>query len=482
MRVCLVSREFSPFWGAGIGTYVSAMARAWEAEAGPKGQRHELHVLTAAHKGLDTNGPRLFPGVRFHAATPLAAPSERESCRFPFQRRALEVFRTLEPLHERVRFDYIEFADYWAEGYFALRGKRRLGKFQGVTLGVRLHTPSVLCRELDQWPAFTDEQATLEHMEVECIRDADVLLSPSESLLGWSREQRAGDEAGGAAPAGDQPAFVVPYPFDVKGFATAAGGMRVRADPDAAPPTQSAGAPEPMEILYFGRLERRKGVEHLVDAGRRVIDSALNVRVRLVGADTDSGPGGKSMLAHLKRQVYAYRPGAFVFEGPRPREALGSLIRHATVCCFPSLWENFPNACLEAMALRGCVLGSDCGGMAEIIEDGVSGVLFQGGNATNLTSTLRRVLVEPELRATVSANAPKRVHALCEPGRVLEATVAAIERARAGPRVADRFDAGRRGAAMQIPVPFVRASDAGRSGLVTRALASVLRGIRGSGE
>ena len=49
-------------------------------------------------------------------------------------------------------------------------------------------------------------------------------------------------------------------------------------------------------------------------------------------------------------------------------------------------------------------------------------------------------------------------------------------------RVADRFDPGKRGAAMQIPMPFVKASESGTGGLVTKALASVLRGIRGSGE
>ncbi len=462
MRVCLVSREFAPFWGAGIGTYAAAMARAWAAGG------HEVHVLSPAHRGLEATGPRLFPGVRFHARQATLGPSELKQCGWPFQRHALEILRTLESLHERYQFQYIEFPEYWGEGYFALKGKRRLGKFQGVVLGVRLHTPSVLCRELNQSPALSDEQATLEHMEAESIRDADVLLSPSKAMLDWIDQHAEARQ--------DQPASVVPYPFDVREFATLAGGMRKPPEPFDDP----ADRDKPREILYFGRLERRKGVETLVDAVKRLLDSAINVRCRFIGNDTDSGPGGASMLSHLRARFHNYRAESFSFEPAIGREELGAPIRHATVVCLPSLWENYPNACLEAMSLRACVLASDAGGMGEVVEDGVSGVLFQGGNATNLTATLRRVLADAELRATCAANAPKRVAKVCEPGKILAATLEAIEAARAGPRVADRFDPGKKAGALAIPVPRIRASDVdSRGGLMGRAVVSVFRALRG---
>src|ERR1043165_585549 len=117
MRVCLVTREFSPFWGAGIGTYAAAMARAWVSGGG-----HEVHVLTAPHKGLETNAPRLYPGVTFHTLGPIAA-SEAAQCKYPFHQYALQVFRTFDALHEKHLFEYVEFPDYWGEGYFVLRAK-----------------------------------------------------------------------------------------------------------------------------------------------------------------------------------------------------------------------------------------------------------------------------------------------------------------------------------------------------------------------
>ncbi|MFM9995057.1 MAG: glycosyltransferase family 4 protein [Phycisphaerales bacterium] len=462
MRVCLVSREIAPFWGAGIGTYAAAILRAFAAEG------HEVHALTPEHRNLHVLAPKLFPGVKFHPRRAMLGPSELKACVWPFQRHALETFRTLEALHERYSYHYVEFPEYWGEGYFVLRSKRRLGKFQGVAIGVRLHTPSIMCRELNQSPELTDEQATLEHMEASSIADADLLVSPSKSLLD--------KVASRMEPAKDQPAFVVPYPFSVKEFGTAAGGMR-RPPPSHDDPAQRDAT---KTILYFGRLERRKGVETLVDSLRRLLDSAINVRCRLIGADTNSGPAGGSMLAHLKTRLHNYRPETFSFEPAVTREELGDPIRKADVVCLPSLWENFPNACLEAMSLRACVLASDAGGMSEVVEDGVSGVLFQGGNTTNLTATLRRVLSDAELRATCATNAPRRIATLCDPGKVLAATIAAVETARAGPRVADRFDPGKHGAALTIPVPTVRASDVdAKGGLMTRAMVSVLRGLRG---
>ncbi len=64
MRICLVSHEFAPFHGAGIGTYASLMAAAWA------GAGHEVHVLTGAHPGVLEDGPRMRPGVRFHMVDP----------------------------------------------------------------------------------------------------------------------------------------------------------------------------------------------------------------------------------------------------------------------------------------------------------------------------------------------------------------------------------------------------------------------------
>ncbi len=486
-----------PYWGAGIGAYAASMARAWDAAG------HEVHLLTADHEALRAEGLRnaaaRFPGVTIHVCGSLQSESDRASCVMPVHKRSMTVFRTLDRLHLERAFDYIEFPDYFAEGYFALRARHEQGKFLGdgsggeggvgaAVLGVRLHTPTVLARELNLESSASDDVATLEKMEASAIRDADLVISPTRALLEWTREHL--EIAPGAIT------DVVPYPFDAStrremgGERTGAARANVRTDTGAGsalpplPPLKQEGPAgdgkgEPIRtVLYFGRIEKRKGVENLIDAGRRLVDTGTPVRFVLIGGDTQTGPEaggdsvGTSMVNHLRSRVINMKVGRFVFEPARSRAALGDAIRAADVVCLPSLWENFPNACVEAMALGACVVGSDKGGMGEIIRDGVDGFLFDGGNTSNLGEVLKRVLADPQAREMVRAQAPKRIAELCDPARVVRKTVHAVERARklvnARAREESAATLAQRHATLEVPIVRVERKAGMLAGLLGR--------------
>ncbi len=500
-----------PYWGAGIGAYAASMARAWAAAG------HEVHLLTADHESLRAEGLKKaagrFPGVTLHVCGALQSESDRDSCVMPVHKRAMTVFRTLDRLHLERAFDYIEFPDYFAEGYFSLRARHEQGKFLGdgsgadgagslwgvgggaggggggaAVLGVRLHTPTVLARELNLESNASDEVATLEKMEASAIRDADLVISPTRALLEWTREHL--EIAPGAIT------DVVPYPFD-SSTRREMGGERagaVQASTTAGPALpplkhegqEGEGKIEPVRtVLYFGRIEKRKGVENLIDAGRRLVDTGTSVRFVLIGGDTQTGPGasesgaggggggaGTSMVTHLRSRVINMKAGRFVFEPARSRAALGDAIRAADVVCLPSLWENFPNACVEAMALGACVVGSDKGGMGEIIRDGVDGFLFDGGNTSNLGEVLKRVLADPQAREAVRSQAPKRIAELCDPARIVRKTVHAVERARklvnARAREESAATLAQRHATLEVPIVRVEPRRGVLSGLLGR--------------
>lgn len=396
MRICLVSREFAPYFGAGIGTYASQMAAAWA------GAGHETHILTAPHPALRERAPALRPGVHFHTTSPESGVAALDAYRFDFRQHAMAVYESLQSLHARHPFNYIEFPEYWAEGYFALRARRTGGDFGGAVLGVRLHTPTRDCRALNREDWLDEEIATLEHSEESGIREADVIVSPTRSLL-----ERV---TGALGLPGDAGSAVIPYPFDAASIAELG--------------TEAAYAAATPTILYFGRFEQRKGVHLLIHAAAHLMKSGIDMRLRLIGRDTDTGPHGRSYLGWLRRSIPPEFRERFSFEPARPRAALGAAIRGATACCFPSLWENFPNACLEAMSLGVPVVGSDAGGMGEIIRDGEDGLLFRSGDAASLAGALKRVLADQSLRTRLSDAAPRRIQELCRPADV----VAAFER------------------------------------------------------
>lgn len=344
----------------------------------------------------------------------------------------------------------------------------------------------MLARELNLESNASDEVATLEKMEASAIRDADLVLSPTRALLEWTREHL--EIAAGAIT------DVVPYPFDAS-TRREMGGERagaVQASSTAGPALPPLkheglagdGKSEPVRtVLYFGRIEKRKGVENMIDAGRRLVDTGTPVRFVLIGGDTQTGPGagesgagsggaGTSMVNHLRSRVINMKAGRFVFEPARSRAALGDAIRAADVVCLPSLWENFPNACVEAMALGACVIGSDKGGMGEIIRDGVDGFLFDGGNTSNLGEVLKRVLADAQAREAVRSQAPKRIAELCDPARIVRKTVHAVERARklvnARAREESATSLAQRHATLEVPIVRVETRKGVLSGLLGR--------------
>lgn len=87
------------------------------------------------------------------------------------------------------------------------------------------------------------------------------------------------------------------------------------------------------------------------------------------------------------------------------------LYRAADVFVLPSVSEGLSNALLEALASGLPVLGSRVGGTAEAVEDGVSGLLFNGDPATAAEGPARRLMEDPVLRARLAAGARTRAAA-----------------------------------------------------------------------
>src|SRR5262249_13195065 len=109
----------------------------------------------------------------------------------------------------------------------------------------------------------------------------------------------------------------------------------------------------------------------------------------------------------------------FLFAGLLPREQVVRAYGRAAACVFPAPWDNFPYTCCEAMAAGASVVAGDNTGMAEMIADGQSGLLFPSGDAAALASALRRVLTDPGLRQRLGEAARPAIHALTDPARVV---------------------------------------------------------------
>ncbi len=175
------------------------------------------------------------------------------------------------------------------------------------------------------------------------------------------------------------------------------GAREVRVIPSGIDLPPQPGPPEePPHVLFVGRLSREKGILELLAAvagGAGAADAAGAARVAIPLVVVGDGP--------LRAQI----PGALGFI---PNAELGPYYERAAVVCCPSLREGFGVACLEAMAHGRPVVAGAVGGLLDLVEDGVTGLLVPPGDAAALRAALERLLGDPELRARMGAAARER--------------------------------------------------------------------------
>lgn len=147
-------------------------------------------------------------------------------------------------------------------------------------------------------------------------------------------------------------------------------------------------------VLFVGRLVERKGVAHLIEAVAHL--SASRVRLEIVG----DGPERAGLEALAQRLGIADR---VVFRGKVTPDDLQASYARAAVCVLPSVQdargdtEGLGVVLLEAMNHATPVVASGIGGITDIVEDGVSGLLVPPGDPAALAQALGRLLRDPAL-------------------------------------------------------------------------------------
>ena len=146
------------------------------------------------------------------------------------------------------------------------------------------------------------------------------------------------------------------------------------------------------DILYAGGLTPLKGIHHLINAFACVAKEFPQARLALVGHEEN-----KDYAAELKRQVQKLALDKRVqFMGAMPQAQLATWMRKACVFVLPSASEGLGRVVIEAMATGTPVIGSNVGGIPEIVEDGSTGFLVPPGDQKALAEKIRWILNNPE--------------------------------------------------------------------------------------
>jgi len=410
MNIWFLSSEYPPHAG-GIATYVQNMSQLL-AQAG-----HKVTILTIdqqeACEERTPEGVRIIRFVpRCYQSSSVASSEEPdEHPAFPFNVMsywpALS-YQFAEELISRLSEepelpDIIECQDYGAIAYFMLQ--RRLIEetvLAKVPVLIHLHGPTFEIYKAGQLPRYKFPHYWVGQMEKFCIVAADGLLSPSHFLK--HRICHAVER--------DLPIEVIPYPYQLE---------------DLMSSQPSAWG----DIVCVGRLQVWKGTLHVVKACAHLWDQGYDFRLTLIGGDTEFAPRGTTVKSFLMKKYQRFiREGRLVItKGPLPRSELYQRMAKAWAVVIPSLWDNFPNVCIEAMALGKLVIASTSGGQAEIVgSDGRCGLLFDWAKPGDFERVLKQALaMSGEENQRIGAQAAKRIRELTAPAKIIPQRVAHYE-------------------------------------------------------
>jgi glycosyltransferase involved in cell wall biosynthesis len=171
-------------------------------------------------------------------------------------------------------------------------------------------------------------------------------------------------------------------------------------------------------IFFSGRMERRKGI-HLC---KEIAASVLKrYEVAFVFA-------GQDLFNYMANEILPYLGGeklrgSIHYLGRLDLTDIRSLLSQTDIFLIPSLWENCPYSCLEAMAAGRAIVSTDQGGMPELIRDGQNGLLASTGDPTTFISCLERLIEDRPLRERLGSAARRTIEELYSDTRIARMSI-----------------------------------------------------------
>lgn len=150
-------------------------------------------------------------------------------------------------------------------------------------------------------------------------------------------------------------------------------------------------------ILYVGRIDKRKGLEFLIDAVEQLITEDPSIRLIVVG----EGVYAKEIKAYIQDKAVRSH---IIFLGWKDSKALNQLYNEAAVYVMPSIIEGFGMTLLEAMACGCPVIATDSGGAVDIIQHNYNGLLVSYGNTTQLASSINCLMTNETKKNRLKQN------------------------------------------------------------------------------
>ncbi|RYY74753.1 MAG: glycosyltransferase [Gammaproteobacteria bacterium] len=386
LNIWIATSEFPPIFGGGISTY------CWEAGVAWSSSGHNVKIFTRSaspYEELNIENPRSgLAVVRFPVKSEGKVNASLGYWHLLSYCLAENIIKQIRD--GEIRPDIIEVQDYGALAYYLLKSKLNgLSELADTKVIIYCHTPVFELSHVNQEASYLFPNYWIGQCEKFCLRAADAVISPSEFLKTRLQSYT------------QKPIDVIPYPYF--------GETEDRV-------AELASVNTEYDLVYVGRLEYRKGVLHLLKSMKKLWDAGRGVRLRMVGGDTYWAPKQTSIKALIEKGYSSYiSKGWLTLDSAVPPDQLVQIFKSAKCVVIPSIYENFPYVCMQAMDLACPVLGSESGGHSELIgSEGLYGEVFSWSVNDNFDLKLSKILsLKDDERQALGKRGRFRLRELC---------------------------------------------------------------------
>lgn len=240
-------------------------------------------------------------------------------------------------------FKLIHFQDWHANGFHTIQAKKNANEFEDTLITVTMHSPTQWQNEgMQKWNRWPVPDVKLEWCERYCCKNCDLLISPSEHMFKWALD--SGWEL-------NENRKIIPYCYEnqVK--------VKINRTPDL------------KHIIFFGRLETRKGLEIFCDAVLDAIQEKPNIISKISFVGKIAKCENISSNKYIKRKFENYGISYNIYSNFNSFEAMKYLNEQNAVVVIPSKLDNYPYTVIECIENKLSFITSNVGGIPEMANE-----------------------------------------------------------------------------------------------------------------
>ena len=374
LNICYLTNEYYPDIRGGIGKFVYILAR----EVAKLG--HQVHVITLTRNNIESvnfeeNVWVHRIGVNKYPKSLLEYDTVNDNFNWNRMNTLYSHYEEILKINKKCKVDIVQTPIWDSLGFYALFDTR----FNLVTT---LHTSM---KTIFEGIYYINEEVEF-HIEIEeyLLNKIKFIVSNSNAIE-KQYNQYYNDACKGKT-------FLIPHGFEDISKLAKYNNKKLSDNSDN------------IEVLFVGRLEHRKGIDIIFECIPYICQKYNNVIFRFCGDDSINMPNSEKTYKDYFLSKYNEFNDKVIFEGYISDDEIIDRYSNCDIFIAPSRFESFGLIFLEAMIFSKPVIGTNIGGIPEVVADGVSGILIENENSEDLKNGLIKLIENKDIRESMGKN------------------------------------------------------------------------------